>query len=127
MDPPLIAVGSSARDTTGVASSMETNINQQPQASQAGTAAADTSSVVRGKLVIYEYSEGVRHWQMAQDVAGIKDSVFDLAFAPSMGQSFQTLAVASTEVIILRIKSLPTSTGKQCSKFFLKYHASFII
>ncbi|VDL99240.1 unnamed protein product [Schistocephalus solidus] len=99
IDPPLIAVGSSARDIT----SAGTDLGMNQSSSQAVGAAYSEPSLVRGKLVIYEYSEGARHWQLIQDVAGLKDAVFDLAFAPSMGQSYHTLAVGSTEVLILRI------------------------
>ncbi|KAL7059916.1 hypothetical protein AAHC03_013509 [Spirometra sp. Aus1] len=99
IDPPLIAVGSSSRDLTPAGT--DVGMNQSTNQIVGGT--YSEPSLVRGKLVIYEYSEGARHWQLVQDVAGLKEAVFDLAFAPSMGQSYHTLAVGSTEVLILRI------------------------
>ena len=57
-----------------------------------------------GKLILLEYNENSRRWNLVQDVVDIKDSVYDVAFAPSMGQSYQVLAVGSETLLILLIK-----------------------
>ncbi|KAL5965615.1 Nucleoporin SEH1, partial [Taenia solium] len=56
-----------------------------------------------GKLILLEYNESSRRWNLIQDIVDIKESVYDVAFAPSMGQSYQVLAVGSEILLILLI------------------------
>ncbi len=93
MDPPLIAVGSaSLGDPNRTLDLGATADSQQPGS--------------HGKLAILEYNESSRRWNLVEDVAGVRDSVFDVAFAPSLGQSYHLLAVATaSEVLVLRIKA----------------------
>ncbi|KAF8572334.1 hypothetical protein P879_00418 [Paragonimus westermani] len=114
LDPPLIAVGSATSASLNTAGE---NVDGAPvpptgnmfQTGLSGSGGSSGSLVV-GKVVIYEYSEARRHWDLVEDVGMLVDAVYDLQFAPHMGQSFHTLAVGSKEVIILRIR--PATTGQ---------------
>ncbi|VDK32101.1 unnamed protein product [Taenia asiatica] len=97
LDPPLIAVGSA---------SLHEN-QHQGDLGELGTChlAAQESDVNprHGKLILLEYNESSRRWNLIQDIVDIKESVYDVAFAPSMGQSYQVLAVGSEILLILLI------------------------
>lgn len=67
-----------------------------------------------GKLILLEYNENSRRWSLVQDVVDIKESVYDVAFAPSMGQSYQVLAVGSESLLILLIKSVSSPQVGEC-------------
>ncbi|CAH8873463.1 unnamed protein product [Trichobilharzia szidati] len=101
IDPPLIAVGSGNPNDSGgndgsdclqTSHSVSYPTNPNP-------------SSVRGKLVLYEYVEARRHWFLTEDVVGLTDPIYDLSFAPHIGQSYQTLAVGSKDLYIIRIIS----------------------
>uniref|UniRef100_A0A5K3FLX9 WD_REPEATS_REGION domain-containing protein n=1 Tax=Mesocestoides corti TaxID=53468 RepID=A0A5K3FLX9_MESCO len=102
LDPPLIAAGSASlidshQRTQGDLGELS---GSHPASHESGAASN------HGKLVLLEYNEGSRRWNLVQDVVGIKDFVYDVAFAPSMGQSYQTLAVGSDVLMILCVKSV---------------------
>ncbi|KAA3681345.1 nucleoporin SEH1 [Paragonimus westermani] len=114
LDPPLIAVGSATSASFNTAGE---NVNGAPVPPTSnmfqtglGGSGGSSGSLVVGKVVIYEYSEARRHWDLVEDVGMLIDAVYDLQFAPHMGQSFHTLAVGSKEVFILRIR--PATTGQ---------------
>lgn len=71
-----------------------------------------------GKLILLEYKESSRRWNLVQDIVDIKDSVYDVAFAPSMGQSYQVLAVGSEILLILLIKFVTAPQVGQSSNVF---------
>ncbi|KAF7232452.1 hypothetical protein EG68_09472, partial [Paragonimus skrjabini miyazakii] len=109
LDPPLIAVGSATpagENMDGAPVPPTGNMFQ----TRLGGSGGSSGSLVVGKVVIYEYSEARRHWDLVEDIGMLVDAVYDLQFAPHMGQSFHTLAVGSKEVFILRIR--PTTSGQ---------------
>ena len=63
----------------------------------------DTNPSSGGKVFIYEYSESSRRWAKTETLA-IVDPVHDIAFAPNLGRSFHTLAVATKDVRIISLK-----------------------
>ncbi|VDM15778.1 unnamed protein product [Hydatigera taeniaeformis] len=98
LDPPLIAVGSA---------SLHRNQHQGELGELGACHLAVQGSDVNsghGKLILLEYNENSRRWNLVQDIVDIKDPVYDVAFAPSMGQSYQVLAVGSEILLILLIK-----------------------
>ncbi|KAA0197347.1 Nucleoporin seh1, partial [Fasciolopsis buskii] len=113
--PNAPAVGAGA--TTGATGGAGSGSNAAASGSGGGcltssgisTAGGSSVSLVNGKVVIYEYSEGRRHWDLIEDIRALDDAVYDVQFAPHMGQSFHTLAVASKEVYILRIRPCSNS------------------
>ncbi|CAL8102250.1 unnamed protein product [Calicophoron daubneyi] len=102
LDPPLIAVGSSS--PVGPPSSQDNLDGTQAPSSTVQSSTTSMVSLVSGKVVIYEYSDARRHWDLVEDIKALEDAVYDLQFAPHMGQSYHTLAVASKDVYILRIR-----------------------
>ncbi|CAH8642751.1 unnamed protein product [Heterobilharzia americana] len=101
LDPPLIAVGSASPSDSG---SGDNSDGLQTTHSLSYSAAYSLNPLVNNKLVLYEYSEARRHWFLVEDVHALKDPVYDLSFAPHMGQSYHTLAVGSKELYVLRIR-----------------------
>ncbi|KAG5445621.1 Nucleoporin SEH1 [Clonorchis sinensis] len=117
-DPPLIAVGSAAPASS--ASSNDAADQSGTSALQPhfglGTTVSSSNSLITGKVVIYEYSEARRHWDLVEDIREMEDAVYDIQFAPHMGQSFHTLAVGSKDVFILRIRSMGNQPTNISSK-----------
>ncbi|VEL22797.1 unnamed protein product [Protopolystoma xenopodis] len=137
LDPPLIAIGSSASDPSspgieeapegGVTGATSTTMAATPASSSTSgglhlvgsssilfapvnTAPATTTGMAR--LVLYEYREPRRHWDLVEEVCQIGAPVHDLAFAPHMGQSYHSLAVgASNQVCVLRITSAAVASA----------------
>lgn len=64
----------------------------------------DTNTMNGAKVFIYEYSEGSRRWMKAETLSGVTDAVHDIAFAPNLGRSFHTLAIATKDVRIITLK-----------------------
>lgn len=58
-----------------------------------------------GKVFIYEYSESSRRWQKIETLS-VVDPVHDIAFAPNLGRSFHTLAIATKDVRIITLKPI---------------------
>ncbi|XP_015927081.1 nucleoporin SEH1 [Parasteatoda tepidariorum] len=58
------------------------------------------------KVIIFEYNENTRRWPRI-DTLPIKEAVYDLAFAPNLGRSYNLLAVATKNLQIFIIRSLP--------------------
>ncbi|KAF5404482.1 Nucleoporin seh1 A [Paragonimus heterotremus] len=114
LDPPLIAVGSATPASLNTAGEIADGAPAPPTGNMfqtgLGGSGGSSGSLVVGKVVIYEYSEARRHWDLVEDIGMLVDAVYDLQFAPHMGQSFHTLAVGSKEVFILRIR--PTTVGQ---------------
>ncbi|TPP58865.1 Nucleoporin seh1 [Fasciola gigantica] len=112
------SVTTTSTGTTGAASNAPVlsagtttggNVGGCATSSGISAAGGSSASLVNGKVVIYEYSEGRRHWDLVEDIRALEDAVYDVQFAPHMGQSFHTLAVASKEVYILRIRPCSAS------------------
>lgn len=78
LHPPMIAVGSDEPNTTS-----------------------------GGKVFIYEYSESSRRWAKTETLSMIDHPVHDIAFAPNLGRSYHTLAVATKGVRIITLNPLP--------------------
>lgn len=65
----------------------------------------DPNPSSEGKVFIYEYSESSRRWTKTQTL-NIMDPIHDIAFAPNLGRSFHTLAIASKDVQIIILKPM---------------------
>ena len=63
----------------------------------------DSNQSSDGKVFIYEYSESSRRWTKTQTL-NIADPIHDIAFAPNLGRSFHTLAIASKDVQVITLK-----------------------
>ncbi|KAF6780136.1 hypothetical protein AHF37_00444 [Paragonimus kellicotti] len=115
LDPPLIAVGSATPANLNTAGENVNGASAPPTGNmfqtRLGGSGGSSGSLVVGKVVIYEYSEARRHWDLVEDIGMLVDAVYDLQFAPHMGQSFHTLAVGSKEVFILRIRPATACQG----------------
>lgn len=101
LDPPLIAVGSVSPNDPDTADNSD---GLPAHHSMSHSTAHPTNTLVNGKLILYEYSEARRHWYLVEDVHALNDPIYDVSFAPHMGQSYHTLAVGSKELYILRIR-----------------------
>ncbi|KAL3313691.1 Nucleoporin SEH1 [Cichlidogyrus casuarinus] len=114
LDTPLIAIGSSDSEV-GAAPSTTTQLvtHSVPASSSLGT------------LTIYECGPN-NQWNRVENFHTIDRTVYDVAFAPHMGQSFQQLAIAtSTDLVILRIKPCSKSGVYERSSFGIFKMASF--
>lgn len=67
----------------------------------------DTSTTNGGKVFIYEYAENARRWTKTETISTVTDAVHDIAFAPNLGRSYHTLAIATKDVRIISLKPLP--------------------
>ena len=67
----------------------------------------DTNSSNGGKVFIYEYAENSRRWAKTETITSVTDAVHDIAFAPNLGRSYHTLAIATKDVRLISIKPLP--------------------
>lgn len=59
-----------------------------------------------GKVFVYEYSENSRRWTKTETLSNVLDPVHDIAFAPNLGRSFHTLAIATKDVRIVTLKPM---------------------
>lgn len=59
-----------------------------------------------GRVFLYEYAENVRRWTKTDTLSSVTDPVHDIAFAPNLGRSYHTLAIATKDVRIISIKPL---------------------
>lgn len=66
----------------------------------------DSNSSNGGKVFIYEYAENSRKWTKTETLSCVPDAVHDIAFAPNLGHSYHTLAVATKDVKIVSLKPL---------------------
>ncbi|CAH8664586.1 unnamed protein product [Schistosoma margrebowiei] len=114
LDPPLIAVGSVSPNDPDTADNSD---GLPAHHSMSHSTAHPTNTLVNGKLILYEYSEARRHWYLVEDVHALNDPIYDVSFAPHMGQSYHTLAVGSKELYILRIRPF---NSNQSSNSMLK-------
>ncbi|XP_017883043.1 nucleoporin SEH1-A isoform X2 [Ceratina calcarata] len=78
-----------------------------------------------GKVFIYEYSEGSRRWARTETLSSVTDPVHDIAFAPNLGRSFHTLAIASKDVRIITLKPLVDSAQSGAPRFDINLAAQF--
>lgn len=85
----------------------------------------DTNTMNGAKVFIYEYSEGSRRWMKAETLSGVTDAVHDIAFAPNLGRSFHTLAIATKDVRIITLKPTGDSTQHGVSRFETNMVAQF--
>ncbi|XP_076392753.1 nuclear pore complex protein Nup44A isoform X2 [Megachile rotundata] len=84
----------------------------------------DPNPSAGGKVFIYEYSESSRRWAKTETLA-IVDPVHDIAFAPNLGRSFHTLAVASKDVRIITLKPTMDSVQSGAPRFEISTAAQF--
>lgn len=84
----------------------------------------DPNPSSEGKVFIYEYSESSRRWTKTQTLS-IVDPVHDIAFAPNLGRSFHTLAIASNDVQIITLKPTLDSAQSGSSRFEINIAAQF--
>lgn len=63
----------------------------------------DSSQSSGGKVFIFECTDS-RRWTKTDQLNSITDAVHDVTFAPNVGRSYHTLAVASKNVHIFNIK-----------------------
>lgn len=66
----------------------------------------DSSASGGGKVFIYEYSENSRRWAKTETLSNVVDPVHDIAFAPNLGRSLHTLAIATKDVRIITLKPM---------------------
>lgn len=59
------------------------------------------------KLIIFEYDESSRQYIKIEKAQVCTDPIRSLAFAPSVGKLYHTLAIASKFLLICTIKSIP--------------------
>ncbi|XP_033216156.1 nucleoporin SEH1-A isoform X2 [Belonocnema kinseyi] len=85
----------------------------------------DTNASSGGKVFIYEYSENGRRWTKTETLSNIVDPVHDIAFAPNLGRSFHTLAIATKDVRIVTLKPMPDSAQSGLSRFEIASSAQF--
>lgn len=64
----------------------------------------DPNTSSGGKVFIYEYSDSSRRWTKTETLLSVTDAVHDIAFAPNLGRSFHTLAIATKDVRIITLK-----------------------
>ncbi|CAL7949876.1 nuclear pore complex protein Nup44A isoform X1 [Xylocopa sonorina] len=84
----------------------------------------DPNTSAGGKVLIYEYSESSRRWAKTETL-NITDPVHDIAFAPNLGRSFHTLAIASKDVRIITLKPLLDSVQSGSPRFETTVAAQF--
>lgn len=85
----------------------------------------DSNTSSGGKVFIYEYSENGRRWTKTETLSNIVDAVHDIAFAPNLGRSFHTLAIATKDVRIITLKPMPDSAQSGLSRFEITTTAQF--
>ncbi|XP_033338964.1 nuclear pore complex protein Nup44A isoform X1 [Megalopta genalis] len=84
----------------------------------------DSNPSSGGKVFIYEYSESSRRWAKTETLT-IVDPVHDIAFAPNLGRSFHTLAIATKDVRIITLKPLMESVQSGAPRFEITTAAQF--
>ncbi|XP_012368414.1 nucleoporin SEH1 [Octodon degus] len=87
----------------------------------------DSSPNAMAKVQIFEYNENIRKYAKAETLLTVTDPVHDIAFAPNLGRSFHTLAVATKDVRIFTLKPMRkelTSSGGP-TKFEIHIVAQF--
>ncbi|XP_003395291.1 nucleoporin SEH1 isoform X1 [Bombus affinis] len=84
----------------------------------------DPNPSSEGKVFIYEYSESSRRWTKTQTL-NIIDPIHDIAFAPNLGRSFHTLAIASKDVQIIILKPMVDNAQSGSSRFEINVAAQF--
>lgn len=57
-----------------------------------------------GKVFIFEYNQSARKCTKIETLNEVTEPVHDIAFAPNVGRSFHTLAVASKCLYIFNLK-----------------------
>ncbi|XP_015589497.1 nucleoporin SEH1-A [Cephus cinctus] len=77
----------------------------------------DSNTSNGGKVFIYEYSENSRRWTKTETLSNVVDPVHDIAFAPNLGRSFHTLAIATKDVRIITLKPVQDSAQSGLSRF----------
>ncbi|XP_065179451.1 nucleoporin SEH1-like [Sycon ciliatum] len=82
------------------------------------------SSSSSGLLQIFELNDSLRRWQRIENIVSISDPVHDVAFAPNLGRSFHTLAVASKDVRIFTL-SPSRDASASYSKLDVRQPAQF--
>ncbi|KAG7203142.1 hypothetical protein KM043_010262 [Ampulex compressa] len=88
-------------------------------------ASDDSNPSSGGKVFIYEYSESSRRWTKTETLSNVVDPVHDIAFAPNLGRSFHTLAIATKDVRIITLKPMQESAQSGLSRFEITTAAQF--
>ncbi|KAF6028054.1 SEH1L [Bugula neritina] len=65
----------------------------------------DPGSSPSGKVILYEFSDGMRKCTKIDSIPSITEPVQDLCFAPNIGRSVNLLAIATKDVAIVQLKS----------------------
>ncbi|XP_066594573.1 nucleoporin SEH1-A [Prorops nasuta] len=85
----------------------------------------DSNPSSGGKVFIYEYSESSRRWTKTETLSNIADAVHDIAFAPNLGRSYHTLAIATKDVRIVTLEPMPDNAQSGLSRFKISQAAQF--
>ncbi|XP_015512030.1 nucleoporin SEH1-A isoform X1 [Neodiprion pinetum] len=85
----------------------------------------DSNASSGGKVFIYEYSENNRRWTKTETLSNVVDPVHDIAFAPNLGRSFHTLAIATKDVRIVTLKPMQDAAQSGLSRFEITTAAQF--
>ncbi|ESO97844.1 hypothetical protein LOTGIDRAFT_209001 [Lottia gigantea] len=85
----------------------------------------DPSPSSSGRVQIYEYNESSRKWKKVEIITVLTEPVHDLAFAPNLGRSYHTLAVASKDLSIFSLKPIGKESSSSFSKFDMHRLAEF--
>lgn len=68
---------------------------------------SDETNPTSEKLIIFEHNENTRQYTKIEKPSVCTDPIRCLAFAPSVGKLYHTLAIASKTLIICIIKAVP--------------------
>ncbi|EFN87899.1 nucleoporin SEH1 isoform X2 [Harpegnathos saltator] len=85
----------------------------------------DTNTSSGAKVFIYEYSESSRRWTKAEALSSITDAVHDIAFAPNLGRSYHTLAIATKDVRIVTLTPTQDNMQSDVSRYEITVVAQF--
>ena len=73
----------------------------------------DESQEDTDKLAIYNVDEQARKWNKVNEAGSpaIRDPIYDMAFAPAIGRSYLTIAVASKDLYLLEVREVAQKTN----------------
>lgn len=76
----------------------------------------DANPSAGGKVQIYEHKVNERKWVRSNMLMSITEAVHDIAYAPNLGRSYDVLAIATKDVVIMRFdKKDPSMIGSATS------------
>ncbi|XP_035225824.1 nucleoporin SEH1-like, partial [Stegodyphus dumicola] len=80
----------------------------------------ESQQTAGGKVVLCEYNENSRRWLRVETLP-VNDPVYDIAFAPNLGRSYNLLAVATKNLQIFIVKPVDDQTGTGVQEVSSKY------